>query len=152
MGRPCSYVSSLLCCISPPGCGAVMAAARVTATSPHWLKQLQRALSLVGGRISRPMGARESTWFGKQVELSRTKSRVDHLIETRNHTTAPLHSTRAKNHSSFAILTKSCAKNVIFKNYKPTNLLDVTNFFIHRYFEVSNIFIQKYKYVTNDIS
>ena len=65
-----------------------MAAARVTATSPDWLMQLQLGLSLVGGRISRPMGARESTWFGKLlVELSRTKSRVeDHLIETRNHT------------------------------------------------------------------
>ena len=91
-----------------PGCGAVMAAARVTATSPNWLMQLHRGLSLVGGRISRPMGARESTWFGKLlVELSRTKSRVeDHLIETRNHTsTAPLHSThRGKSSSSIAKL------------------------------------------------
>ena len=78
LDRPCPYVSSLLCCVSP---GAVMAAARVTANSPHWLKQLQRGLSLVGGRISRPIRARESTWFGKQQQVEelsrRTKSRVE---------------------------------------------------------------------------
>ena len=41
LGRPCSYVSSLLCCVSPPGgAAAVMAAARVTATSSNWLLRL----------------------------------------------------------------------------------------------------------------
>ena len=130
MGRPCSYVSSLLCCVSPPGCGAVMAAARVTATSPDWLKQLQRGFSLVGGRISRPMGARESTWFGKQAELSRTKSRVDHLIETRNHTAAPLHSTQAKNHSPIAILKGSNFGASVCAINKPTE--GVSNF--HNFF------------------
>ena len=126
LGRPCTYVSSLLCCVSPPGCGAVMAAARVTATSPDWLMQLQLGLSLVGGRISRPMGTRESTWFGKLlVELSRTKSRVeDHLIETRNHTsTAQLHSTRrGKSRNSIANLNTNeagysgCTTNDLSRN------------------------------------
>ena len=111
LSRSCSYVSSLLCCVSPPGRSAVMAAARVTATSPHWLLQLQQGFPLVGGRISRPMGGRESTWFGKQAELSRTKSRVeDHLIETRNHTTAPLLAQYAgQNHSSIAIFKSNKA-------------------------------------------